>query len=236
MRLDKFLANAGVGSRKEVKALLKKRCVTVNGQLAKDSSVHVDEMNDSITVNGNPIYYQKYTYIMLHKPSGVISATEDKQDKTVIELLSHDLQKFKPFPVGRLDKDTEGLLILTNDGQLAHELLSPKKHVTKTYFAKIKGEVTEADCMAFANGVTLDDGYRTKPATLRILKQGAQSEVEIMITEGKYHQIKRMFRAVDKQVAYLKRTTMGKLHLDKALKKGEYRQLCVEEVKLLQDS
>lgn len=233
MRLDKFLANAGIGSRKEVKALVKKRHVTVNDKVVKASSVHIDPNNDMIKVNEKLIQYQRYIYIMLHKPPGVISATEDKKEKTVIELLPRELQKFRPFPVGRLDKDTEGLLILTNDGQLAHELLSPKKRVPKTYFAKIKGEVTEEDCKAFANGVMLDDGYITKPAILSILQQGETSTVKITITEGKFHQVKRMFRAIDKQVLYLKRTRMGNLPLDDTLKVGQYRQLNTEELKLL---
>ncbi|NBJ69059.1 MULTISPECIES: pseudouridine synthase [Clostridia] len=233
MRLDKFLANAGIGSRKEVKALLKKRHVTVNDKVMKDGSAHIDPDNDMIKVNEKLVQYQKYIYIMLHKPPGVISATEDKKEKTVIDLLPVELQKFRPFPVGRLDKDTEGLLILTNDGQLAHELLSPKKHVPKTYFAKIKGEVTEEDGNVFANGVTLDDGYITKPATLSILQQGETSAVEITITEGKFHQVKRMFRAVNKQVLYLKRTRMGKLRLDDTLKMSQYRELNTEELKLL---
>lgn len=236
MRLDKFLANAGVGSRKDVKALLKKRYVTVNGEIIKDGTMHVDENTDNIKVNETAIHYQKYVYIMMHKPPGVISATEDRREKTVIDLLPSDIKRFRPFPVGRLDKDTEGLLLITNNGELAHQLLSPKKQVDKTYYAKVKGVVTEEDCNYFARGVRLNDGYITKPALLRIIQQGDVSEVEIVISEGKFHQVKRMFLAVGKKVIYLKRTKMGKLSLDSQLNLGEYRELSKDELELLTKS
>ena len=166
----------------------------------------------------------------MHKPQGIISATEDKFDRTVIDLLDPLDQHFEPFPVGRLDKDTEGLLLITNDGQLAHNLLSPKKHVPKWYYAKIDGVVTEADIEAFKQGVTLDDGYHTKPGELKILASGEQSEIELMIQEGKFHQVKRMFEAVGKKVTYLKRLSMGSLTLDPELPIGEYRALTEEEL------
>ncbi|MBU5265517.1 pseudouridine synthase [Virgibacillus proomii] len=236
MRLDKLLANAGLGSRKDVKALLKKGCVTVNGEIIKNGTMHVDENADIIKVNETAIHYQKYVYIMMHKPPGVISATEDKREKTVIDLLPSDIKRFRPFPVGRLDKDTEGLLLITNNGELAHQLLSPKKQVDKTYYAKVKGLVTEEDCNYFARGVRLNDGYITKPALLRIIQQGDVSEVEIVISEGKFHQVKRMFLAVDKKVIYLKRTKMGKLSLDSQLNLGEYRELSKDELELLTKS
>ncbi|WP_077321406.1 pseudouridine synthase [Virgibacillus proomii] len=236
MRLDKLLANAGVGSRKNVKTLLKKGYVTVNGAIIKNGTMHVDENSDVIKVNETAIHYQKYVYMMMHKPPGVISATEDKREKTVIDLLPSDIKRFRPFPVGRLDKDTEGLLLITNNGELAHQLLSPKKHVDKTYYAKVKGVVTEEDCNYFARGVRLNDGYITKPALLRIIQQGDVSEVEIVISEGKFHQVKRMFLAIDKKVIYLKRTKMGKLSLDSQLNLGEYRELSEDELELLTKS
>lgn len=172
---------------------------------------------------------------MMNKPPGVVSATEDHQDETVIDLLEIEDLVFDPFPVGRLDKDTEGLLLITNDGQLAHRLLSPKKHVPKTYFAVIDGEVTERDIEAFKNGVTLDDGYKTKPGELKILKSGLTSDIELTITEGKFHQVKRMFQAVGKRVIYLKRISMGPLKLDETLELGEYRELTDEELQKLKE-
>jgi len=225
MRLDKLLANMGVGSRKEVKSLLKKKQVTVNHSITKDGSIHVDPNVDLVKVNNSVIHYQKYTYIMMNKPPGYISATEDKKDKTVIDLLPDHLRHFKPFPVGRLDKDTEGLLLLTNDGELAHQLTSPKKDIEKKYYAKIKGRVTHTDVENFLSGVTLDDGYHTKPAKLDIIKSGHISEVEIIITEGKYHQVKRMFESVNKKVIYLQRMEMGELSLDTSLAVGAFREL-----------
>ncbi|WP_373893112.1 pseudouridine synthase [Virgibacillus natechei] len=233
MRLDKLLANTGHGSRKDVKSLLKKKRVTVNDTIVKDSSFHVDPDQDIIKVGDNTIHYQKYIYLMMNKPKGVISATEDTKDKTVIDLLTTDLQRFKPFPVGRLDKDTEGLLLITNDGELAHQLTSPKKDVGKTYVARIQGEVASEDIEKFADGVLLEDGYKAKPAKLSIRRRGAVSEVEVTVTEGKYHQVKRMFEAVDKTVIYLKRISMGGLVLDETLKLGTYRELTENELHYL---
>jgi len=167
---------------------------------------------------------------MLHKPPGYISATDDLRHRTVVELLDVSLQYLNPFPVGRLDKDTEGLLLLTNDGQLAHRLLSPKHAVEKTYYAKVRGMVSEEDVQLFNQGVMLDDGYVTKPAHLNILNKDDISEVEITITEGKFHQVKRMFKAVDKEVSYLKRIRMGEITLDPALPIGAYRELTPKEM------
>ena len=172
---------------------------------------------------------------MLNKPDGYISATYDKFDPIVLDLIDSSYLVFEPFPVGRLDKDTEGLLVLTNDGQLAHRVLSPKKHVPKTYYAKIQGVVTEEDIVAFEKGVILDDGYETMPSQLKILKSDDISEIELTIHEGKFHQVKRMFESVDKKVIYLKRLSMGKLQLDKTLALGEYRELTEEEVKLIEE-
>ncbi|MCJ1908520.1 pseudouridine synthase [Planococcus ruber] len=233
MRIDKFLSNMGYGSRKEVKILLKSKAVEVNGKEIRDPKVHINELSDEVTVGGERVEYAEFIYLLMNKPQGVISATEDKYDRTVIDLLEEEEQNFEPFPVGRLDKDTEGFLLLTNDGKLAHELLSPKKHVDKRYFAIIDGEVTEEDGAAFENGVVLDDGYKTKPAVLKILKSGAVSEIELTITEGKFHQVKRMFQSVGKEVTYLKRLSMGPLELDPALALGEYRHLAEEEIEQL---
>jgi 16S rRNA pseudouridine516 synthase len=233
MRIDKMLANLGFGSRKEVKKILKDGAVRVNGQIVKDAKQQVDPDKDVVTINGETVEYKEFIYLMMNKPPGVVSATEDLQDETVIDLLEMEDLIFEPFPVGRLDKDTEGLLLITNDGQLAHRLLSPKKHVPKTYFAVIDGEVTERDVEAFKNGVILDDGYKTKPGELKILKSGLTSDIELTITEGKFHQVKRMFQAVGKRVIYLKRISMGPLKLDETLELGEYRELTDDEIKQL---
>lgn len=233
MRIDKFLSNMGFGSRKEVKILLKSKAVEVNGEIVRDPKVHVNESADQVSVDGEEVVYSEFIYLLMNKPQGVISATEDKYDETVIDLLVEEDQHFEPFPVGRLDKDTEGFLLLTNDGKLAHELLSPKKHVDKRYFAIVDGRVTEEDGEAFQRGVILDDGYVTKPAELSILESGAVSRIELTITEGKFHQVKRMFQSVGKEVTYLKRLSMGPLQLDPELKLGEYRPLTEQEIGLL---
>lgn len=233
VRLDKLLANMGYGSRKEVKQLLKQKEVTVDGEVVKNSAMHVDPETQIVEVYGERVHYIEFIYMMMNKPPGVISATEDVRDETVIDLLDPFVQHFEPFPVGRLDKDTEGLLLLTNDGDLAHNLLSPKKHVPKTYYAKIDGVVTEADIEAFKRGVELDDGYMTKPGELVILKSAQTSEIELTIMEGKFHQVKRMFKSVGKTVTYLKRISMGSLKLDETLELGDYRELTEEELEAL---
>lgn len=230
MRIDRLLGNMGFGSRKEVKLLVRKGHVTVNDQVIRNSSTIIEPHADIILVNDKRVYYQQHVYIMLNKPPGVISATEDKQDKTVIDILSEDMQHFKPFPVGRLDKDTEGLLLLTNDGELAHQLTSPNKDIPKTYYAKISGLVTSDDVEQVLHGITLADGHFTKPAHLKILRSGDQSEIELTITEGKYHQVKRMFAALGKKVTYLKRIRMGELVLDEQLPLGSFRELTTEEL------
>lgn len=235
MRLDKLLANMGYGSRKEVKQLLKQKAVTIDGIPVKDAAMHVDPDKQDVSVFDERVIYTEFVYYMMNKPPGVVSATEDARDATVIDLLEPLHQHFEPFPVGRLDKDTEGLLLLTNDGTLTHNLLSPKKHVPKVYYAQIDGVVTEADGEAFARGVELDDGYVTKPGKLVILKSAEQSEIELMIQEGKFHQVKRMFEAIGKRVTYLKRLSMGSLQLDESLDLGEYRELTPEELSALQN-
>ncbi|WLD92437.1 pseudouridine synthase [Alkalihalobacillus sp. AL-G] len=234
MRIDKLLANMNYGSRKEVKKLLRNGMVTVNGLTTKDPKLHVNPDTDLIVVGGEKVTFKEYIYLMMNKPDGVISATEDVSHRTVLDLLAEDDRAFDPFPVGRLDKDTEGLLLLTNDGQLAHRLLSPKRHVPKTYFAKVEGRVSETDQQSFSDGVRLDDGYETKPAQLKILSIGLVSEIELTITEGKYHQVKRMFEAVGKRVVYLKRIKMGSLPLDDNLPLGEYRHLQEKELETLE--
>lgn len=235
MRVDKLLSNVGVASRAELKKYCKQGLISVNGKVINNSGVQVDSESDDIRFNGEKIVYREFVYIMLNKPDGYISATFDKYDPIVLDLIDQSYLVFEPFPVGRLDKDTEGLLVLTNDGQLAHRVLSPKKHVPKTYYAKIQGKVTEEDILAFEKGVILDDGYETMPSQLKILKSDDMSEIELTIHEGKFHQVKRMFESVGKKVVYLKRLSMGKLKLDESLKLGEYRELTEEEVKLIEE-
>lgn len=232
MRLDKLLSHTGFGSRKEVKPLLKSGAVVVNDTIQKDSKTQVNPDKDQITVHGTPVVYQEFVYFMLHKPQNVVSATEDNVSETVIDLLAQEDTLTDPFPVGRLDKDTEGLLIITNDGTLAHNLLSPKKHIDKTYYAKIDGDVTAADVEAFAAGIELDDGYTCKPASLEII---TPNEINVTIQEGKFHQVKRMFAARGKTVSYLKRISMGNLQLDESLELGEYRPLTEAELAILQN-
>ncbi|MCI6668087.1 MAG: pseudouridine synthase [Romboutsia timonensis] len=235
MRVDKLLSNVGVASRAELKKYCKQGLISVNGKVINNPGVQVDSENDDVRFNGEKIVYREFVYIMLNKPDGYISATYDKYDPIVLDLIDQSYLVFEPFPVGRLDKDTEGLLVLTNDGQLAHRVLSPKKHVPKTYYAKIQGKVTEEDILAFEKGVILDDGYETMPSQLKILKSDDMSEIELTIHEGKFHQVKRMFESVGKKVVYLKRLSMGKLKLDESLKLGEYRELTEEEVKLIEE-
>ncbi len=235
MRVDKLLSNVGVASRAELKKYCKQGLISVNGKVINNPGVQVDSESDDIRFNGEKIVYREFVYIMLNKPDGYISATFDKYDPIVLDLIDQSYLVFEPFPVGRLDKDTEGLLVLTNDGQLAHRVLSPKKHVPKTYYAKIQGKVTEEDILAFEKGVILDDGYETMPSQMKILKSDDMSEIELTIHEGKFHQVKRMFESVGKKVVYLKRLSMGKLKLDESLKLGEYRELTEEEVKLIEE-
>ena len=233
-RLDKIISNLGYGSRKDVKSFVKKGLIEVDGVIAKDNGMAVDPEKSVIKINGEKILYRKYIYLMMNKPDGVVSATQDNRDETVIDLLYIDHQVFNPFPVGRLDKDTVGLLLLTNDGELNHRLISPKWHVDKVYYAKIDKKVTEKDVEAFKNGITLDDGYKCMEAKLDIISASDEgSEVRITIQEGKFHQVKRMFEAVNKSVVYLKREEFGGLTLDPDLEEGEYRELSEEEIALL---
>lgn len=235
LRIDKILSNVGCGSRAEIKRYCKNGRITVNGKVVNNPGLQADPENDEIVFDGETVKYREFVYIMLNKPDGYISATFDKRDPIVLDLIDSSYLVFEPFPVGRLDKDTEGLLILTNDGQLSHRVLSPKKHVPKTYYAKIEGIVTEEDIEAFEKGVVLDDGYETMPSQLKILKSEEISEIELTIHEGKFHQVKRMFESVDKKVVYLKRLSMGKLKLDENLALGEYRELTEDEIKLMEE-
>lgn len=236
-RLDKVLSNFGFGTRNELRRVIKNGLVKVDGAVVNEASMHVDPENSKIEVNGRQLNYRRFIYVMMNKPAGVISATFDPRQRTAIDLLPQELSCFDLFPAGRLDIDTEGLLLLTNDGQLAHNLLSPVKHVDKRYYAMIDGLVTADDIDRFKEGVVLDDGYKTMPAELEILACGinstSRSEIEVVLHEGKFHQVKRMFEAVGKKVIYLKRIQMGRLKLDESLKPGECRELSPEEVELL---
>lgn len=233
MRLDKYLAEMGAGTRSEVKKLVRAGRVTINGAVAEKPEQKVDPETDTVCLDGEALLYVAYEYYLFHKPAGCVSATEDKIHKTVMDYLTDTLRD-DLFPVGRLDIDTEGLLLITNDGALAHELLSPAHHVKKTYYARVAGRVTEEDARLFQQGVDIGEEKLTKPAELVILTSGEESEIELTITEGKFHQVKRMFQAVGKEVVYLKRLSMGTLTLPETLLPGEYRALTQEELMLLQ--
>lgn len=233
MRLDKFLCEIGVGTRSEVKTYLKKGQVTVNGEIIKKPEVKIDENKDDICFQGQPLLYEAVQYFLLNKPAGCVTATRDNLSETVMSFLP-DNRRDDLFPVGRLDKDTEGLLLITNDGQLAHELLSPRKHVDKTYFAVIDGEVREEHKQLFLEGLDIGDEELTMPAKLEILKSGEVSEIELTIQEGRFHQVKRMFEAIGTKVTYLKRISMGPLVLGD-LKPGEVRILTDSELESLRN-
>ncbi len=235
MRIDKFLGSAGVGTRSEIKKFIKSGLISVSGKCAIKPETHIDPENDEIFFKGERIVYKKYIYIMMNKPQGYVSATFDKRLSTVIDLLPEKYLHFEPFPAGRLDIDTEGLLLLTNDGHLAHNILSPKKHIPKTYFARVLGTVTESDCDAFLKGVDIGEEKLTKPAVLEILSSGEISQINLTITEGKFHQVKRMFEAVGKTVIYLKRIKMNGLCLDENLALGDCRELTDMEIQLLKE-
>ena len=233
MRLDKFLCEMGVGTRSEVKAYLKKGQVSVNGESIKKPEVKIDENKDTICFQGLPLVYEAVQYFLLNKPADCVTATRDNLSETVMSFLP-DNRRDDLFPVGRLDKDTEGLLLITNDGQLAHELLSPRKHVDKTYFAVIDGEVREEHKQLFLEGLDIGDEELTMPAKLEILKSGEVSEIELTIQEGRFHQVKRMLEAIGTKVTYLKRISMGPLVLGD-LKPGEVRILTNSELESLRN-
>ena len=231
MRLDKFISTTTTLSRAEAKKIIKKG-ILINDILIKLSDYKVDENNDIVIVNGSRLVYQKYVYIMMNKPQNVISATEDMIDKTVVDILKDKDRIHKVFPVGRLDKDTEGLMLLTNDGELAHKLISPKKDVEKKYYVEVIGELKEEYLELVKDGLVLDDGYKCKSARLEILESSKdKSCANIYITEGKFHQVKRMMKALGTSVTYLKRLSIGSLILDENLKLGEYRYLTDKELK-----
>ena len=222
-RLDKIIASTGRWSRREVKALVRQGRVLVDGIPARSAEDKADPERTEIMVNGEEIGYRRFTWIMLNKPAGYLSATEDGRGLTVLDLLPPELKKQGLFPVGRLDKDTEGLLLLTNEGGLAHDLLSPRHHVEKVYYTRVAGHLTEEDCRAFAAGMTLDDGLVGQSAGLEILSAGEESEAHVTLREGKFHQVKRMLAFRGKPVLYLERVRMGNLPLDLSLSRGEYR-------------
>ncbi|MBR0373138.1 MAG: rRNA pseudouridine synthase [Mogibacterium sp.] len=237
MRLDKFLSEMGAGTRTELKKNIRAGRVTVDGAVVRDPGAKVEETS-AVVYCGQPVAYEAFVYYMLNKPAGVISASDDPREATVVDLIAEQKRK-DLFPVGRLDRDTEGLLLITNDGALAHRLLSPKHHVDKVYYARVSGAVTETDVDAFRAGLLLSDGLACLPADLRVLSTGMDadgatvSEVEVTIREGKFHQIKRMFEAVGREVLYLKRLAMGPLTLDPDLPSGAYRRLTRAEVDAL---
>jgi len=234
MRLDKCLADCGLGTRSEVKSLLKAKRITVNGKVVNNGKVQVNPETDEILFDGEKIQYEEFVYIMMNKPKGVVSATEDNLHKTVLDLIDPLYFKKRVFPVGRLDIDTHGLLLLTNDGELAHRLLSPKKHVTKIYQARVEGVMTEEDAVAFEKGIVLSDGTECMPARLDILSTTQdESIVQIHLKEGKFHQVKRMVKACGKTVVDLQRLTMGPLKFDESLALGESRPLTEEELESL---
>lgn len=246
LRLDKYLADLGIGTRSEVKIKIRKQHITVNGEIVRIPEFKIDISKDIVVYDGTILSYTSYEYYILNKPAGVISATTDKKEKTVLDLIDSKIRK-DLFPVGRLDKDTEGLVLITNDGVLAHRLLSPKKHVNKVYYALVRGLVTNEEAEKFKEGLWIEEDFKTLPALLHILTVGKKenypklaeqeelsefepySEIELTIQEGKFHQVKRMFEAVGKEVVYLKRISMGSLKLPNELKVGDYRTLTKEE-------
>ena len=232
-RLDKFLADAGLGTRSEVKRMLKGGLVSVNGATVKDPTVKIDAGSDAIEYRGERVAFEEHRYYMLNKPDGVVSATEDRNEPTVLSLLK-DVNTKDLFPVGRLDKDTEGLLLITDDGELAHKLLSPKFHVDKTYHVTAEGIITDDDIRRLEEGVDIGENALTLPAKAEMIGSGQDvSEVLLTIHEGKFHQVKRMFEVIGKPVVHLKRISFGSLKLDEKLAPGEFRRLADEEIKAL---
>ena len=230
MRLDKYLSEASPHSRKDVLRLVKRKAITVNGAVAGSADMKVDEKNDTVCVNGTAVLYRKYIYLMLNKPQGYLSATEDDRDPVVLDLVPEELKHFAPFPVGRLDKDTEGLLLLTNDGKFDHELMSPRKNLSKRYYAELDAPAVKEDIEAFASGMQFKE-FTAKPARLEIVADDP-TKVYVEIAEGKYHQVKRMCERVGKNVLFLKRVAIGDLQLDDTLECGKIRELTPEELAL----
>lgn len=233
MRLDKFLKDQGIASRSELKDIIKKGMVQVNQETVKDPGAHIDTEKDIVMLGDEPVVYREFVYYMLNKPKGVITATEDRKMETVLDLLPERIRRRDVFPVGRLDRDTEGLLIITNDGDFAHNLLSPKKHIKKLYEAVLDVYPGKGAIKAFEDGVVLDDGYKAMPAVLEFLPTHGEVIARVEVYEGKFHQVKRMFKAVGANVLALKRLRMGEVWLDESLKPGEYRELTREEILVL---
>ena len=232
-RIDKVLSNMGEGSRKEVQKIIKKGLVKIDGKIVNKPDIKFDPSVSKITVGTKEIEYRKNIYLILNKPKGMISSTDDPRESVVLELLEDYYRNFKPFPVGRLDKDTEGLLLITNDGELAHRLTSPKHEIGKTYYVEVDGIILEEHKKIFNEGISLEDGYITKPSNIEIISSDYISKLNLTIFEGKYHQVKRMFGALGMRVIYLKRIRMGPLFLDSSLLEGDYRELNIEEIKML---
>ncbi len=226
MRLDKYLAHAGIGTRKEVKKLIRSKAVCVNGEIIRNDDYKIDENVDKVFVYDEPVFYQEFYYVMLNKPDGYVSATMDDRDPTVLDLIYEDFA-YSLFPVGRLDKDTEGLLLLTNDGALAHNLLSPKKHVDKDYYVELEHAFSDEDITSLESGIALNEEEVCAPAKVERI---SENEMILTIQEGKFHQVKRMMHAIANEVVYLKRLRMGNLVLDENLELGDYRMLSDEEI------
>ncbi len=233
MRLDRVLANMGFGTRKEVNKMIRAGEVTVNGQVENQGKINIDAYSDEVVIRGVPVRYREHIYLMLNKPKGFISSTEDSEHRTVVEILEEEDLIFEPHPVGRLDLDTTGLLLMTNDGKLTHALTSPRREVWKTYIAHVDGRPTGADIEKFEEGLDIGDEKPTLPAKLEILSRGRLSTCKVSIVEGRYHQVKRMFQAIGMEVVELKRVAMGPIELDPRLEEGWYRELTDEELELL---
>jgi 16S rRNA pseudouridine516 synthase len=233
LRLDKFLSVTGACSRSDAKRAIRGKNIAVNGVVAKNSDMQINEETDEITFFGKKIIYRKYSYIMLNKPEGVVSATDDTKDTTVLDLLPDDVRNDRMFPCGRLDKNTLGLVLITDNGDMAHKLLAPKSHVSKNYRFKSKFPVSYEDSIRFEGGLTLEDGYVTLPAKIA-LDEDSMGGI-ITLTEGKYHQIKRMLEAINNKIVYLERISFGPLVLDASLERGEWRYLSDEEIKMLEE-
>lgn len=232
IRLDKYLADMGIGTRSNVKSEIKKGKITVNGAVCKDANVKIDSDNDEICFDGKQIVYEQYEHFMLNKPAGIISAATDNKEKTVVDLIT-DKKKKDLFPIGRLDKDTEGLILISNDGELSHNLLSPKKHVDKTYYVELDKVLSDENANKVCQGVFIEKDVKTLPAQIERI---SNDKVYLTIHEGKFHQVKKMFHAVGCEVTYLKRMSMGSLKLDESLKPGEYRALTPDEIKALKEN
>lgn len=235
-RLDKILASQGTLSRRDVKEIIKKGRVTLNGTVVRDSAVKVDLNIDTVAIDGEQITLKKHIYIMMNKPQGVISASDSENDETVVDLVPDELFRKGLFPAGRLDKDTTGFVLITDDGEFAHKILSPKNHIFKTYLAKLEHKLTASDIEKLEKGITLSDGTTLKEAKVEIVENTEAPLIKIMICEGKYHQVKRMFAATGNKVIELHRSKMGELHLDPQLKPGECREITPEELLKVQKS